>query len=145
MKRPTWIYELKRNAFILADYIYDQARQKQNQIKIAKEGTFNISLKQIAKILGCPDLKETRRKKQLIFEPILNSIMEVEGEKDINRIGITRHFNFDAEGDEVLEGYIEVTLHQEETDYILDRNKDREDSRRRPRRTKKALNDKPKE
>jgi hypothetical protein len=71
--------------------------------------------------------------------------MEVEGEKDINRIGITRHFNFDAEGDEVLEGYIEVTLHQEETDYILDRNKDREDSRRRPRRTKKALNDKPKE
>jgi hypothetical protein len=151
MLRPTWIYELKRNGFILADYIYDQARQKQSQDSIVKKNTFNVSLKQIRKVLGLPEpikkndkekrdpqQKTTTRHRQMVIDPILDAIMEVEGENG-QRIGITRHFDFNDNVFNFLEGYIEIELIEHETLYIKERHADRTKKGRKTSGQRKAL------
>ena len=58
---PKWANKLSTKAYDIVDYIYTQARQKQNQDNLKNNGYFNISFKSLNDYVGGYDPKETQK------------------------------------------------------------------------------------
>lgn len=121
---PKWAGELNTKAYDLLDYIFYMARQKQNVCNIQKDKTFNISFKAINDYIGGHDPLKTDRHTQQIIDPIFKAIEEIENTQKGERLYITPIYNHDYKNVyEFLEGYIEIKLGQEATEYFCNRNK----------------------
>jgi hypothetical protein len=126
MLTPNWIYKLSKKAFLLADYIYYMARQKQNQKSVTENGAFNISFKTINRELKNPEPEKTDRHTQFIIDPIHSAIDEVErvSLEEGNPIKLTPFYDKHYKnGKDFLQGYLEIQLDNDEQEYIKNFNK----------------------
>lgn len=125
---PKWAGELNTKAYDLLDYIFYMARQTQNIFNIRKDNKFNISMKAINNYIGGHDPEDTERHAQLIIDPILNAIEEIEDTQRGEKLKITPIYNHNYKNAfQFLEGgYIEIELGEEAGKYFCDRSQDRE-------------------
>jgi len=150
MLTPNWIYKLSKKAFLLADYIYYMARQKQSQDSIKRNDYFNISFKSINRELKNPEPEETNRHGQFIIDPLLNAIDEVEriSQEEGSPIKVTPLYDEHYKTVKVfLQGYLQVELSTQEADYIktiqTDRNEKVKKAIKKADQIKKYTNKKP--
>jgi hypothetical protein len=102
----------------MLDYIYYLARQNTDKL-IIKEGYFNISLEAINEYLGNPKPDETEHHQQLIIEPILNAIDEIEDARENNELRITPFYNFDYKNaHDFLQGYLKIELEPKAIEFL---------------------------
>lgn len=114
---PAWAGKLSTKAYDMLDYIYYLARQ--NTDKLIKEGYFNISLEAINEYLGNPKPDETEHHQQLIIEPILNAIDEIEDARENNELRITPFYNFDYKNaHDFLQGYLKIELEPKAIEFL---------------------------
>jgi len=124
---PTWAGELNTKAYDLLDYIFYMARQKQNLSNIKKNKSFNISLKSINENIGGHDPTKTSRHTEYIIDPILNAIEEIEEKQKGEGIKITPIYDHNYKNAyDFLEGYLEIQLGEEATNYFINLYSDNE-------------------
>lgn len=125
---PKWAGELNTKAYDLLDYIFYMARQTQNISNIRKGNAFNVSLKSINDYIGGHEPQTTQRHAQLIIDPLLNAIEEIEETQRGEKLKITPIYkhNYTNAYDFLEGGYIKVELGEEASNYFCDRSKDRE-------------------
>lgn len=133
---PEWAFSLPDKPFMLLDYIYYLARQKTADIR--KTGSFNIGLDYVRHHLGLPDPKETVKKTEKILKPIEEAIETIEVEqhkRGKTDLKITPIYNLDYKTvEEYLQGYLQIELEPEATEYFIDRAKSKQ--KRTPRKAK---------
>lgn len=110
------IYALSGKSYLLAEYIHTAARFTMHQENIAKRGHFNISLKTINQELGQESPEQTEYHTRLIIQPILKAIDEVNGSDAGVRV-TPRHKREYKNAYEFLEGYLEVVMPKDITEY----------------------------
>lgn len=121
---PVWSDRLNSRAYSLVDCIYITART--NLMKRKTKGVFNIKLRTLSNWLSLPDPTTTTKHKQLISDPILQAIEEIEDtqrefrpNKENIPLMITPYYNIDfSDINEFLEGYLEISLDEETTKYF---------------------------
>jgi hypothetical protein len=101
---PHWIGKLNKNAYNLATYIFDLARQKLEDI--VKDNSFTIKLKTVSDNLGLKP-EQTKHHKQLIIEPIRKAILEINetSEEQIKEIKTLEDTKKIARGNEEIKIY----------------------------------------
>ncbi len=112
---PQFAYKLGSGAFVLVQYIFYRARMESS--RIAKGGTFRISLDIAREIMGLPDPEDVKNRvyKNLIRKPItgaVNEINEAVAEIDTDKRTILKLSIVAKERPitEWLKGYIEVKM-----------------------------------
>ena len=124
---PKWSNRLNENSYILLDYIFYLARQ--NTIELKKNGHFNINLDAIRIHMGLPSIQEVKNnQEQLIAQPILKAIEEIEDSRDGSDIKITPKYNTDGKVRDFLEGYLQIELDATAQDYMETRAKAQEEA-----------------
>jgi hypothetical protein len=123
---PHWAYALQsENAYMLLDYIYYLARQ--NTDKLRDRGYFTINLDTIRMHLGLPtpeDVKaeQNRNYNKLIVSPIEDAITAIENGQRGNDLTITPIYNPEYKSiHEYLDGYLEIRLNGEASEYMVHR------------------------
>jgi hypothetical protein len=110
------IYALSGKSYLLAEYIHTAARFTMHQENIAKRGHFNISLKTINQELAQKSPDQTEHHTQMIIQPILKAIDEVNGSDAGVRI-TPKHKREYRNAYEFLEGHVEVVMPKDITEY----------------------------
>lgn len=136
---PEWAYTLSDNAFMLVDYIYYMARQSHD--KITKDKSFNISFEAIRQCLGLPDPNKERKQTEKILKPIEEAFEEIEEAQrkaKIHNLDILPEYNINYKNVmEYLQGYLKITLDNDTTNYMIDREKDKIQALKKASRKKK--------
>mgnify|MGYP001626428276 CR=1 FL=1 len=114
---PRWAGKLSSIAYDLIDYIFYLARQ--NTDKLMKKGYFTVSLRSIANYLGLPKPEETEHHKQLIINPILSAIQEINQTKEKEELQIEPIYNQHYKNvDEFLNGHLKIMVEPKVVDFF---------------------------
>jgi hypothetical protein len=121
---PVWADTLSKNGYALINFIFYRARQ--STADITGKGKFNMKFETIRTALGLPAPEETQHHKQLIINPILEAIKEVETARDTSEhIGfkLTKHYEETLRNpaDTFLDGYLKVEILDKAKDYFIER------------------------
>lgn len=117
---PKWSYQLNEKAYSLVDYIFYRARQEITNIK--EKGYFNLSFESISNYLGQPKPEETERQSQLIINPILEAITEIEDlqlKEERTDFKITPIYE-EGTAREFLRGYLKIELIDTSQTYFIE-------------------------
>lgn len=123
---PSWTYALNTCAYDISDYIFYRARQSVDLIK--QNGFFKIRIDSISRHINHPDPKATDRHTQLIINPILNAINEINNAVGNNKdVIIMLQFSDNFRNvREFLDGSIEVKFSNQLNEYFIERALDKE-------------------
>lgn len=129
---PSFIFSLSNKGFLLAYYIFLQARQ--NIHKIEQSGSFNISMRAIHSRLMLPSERGNKRPRQTIREPIEKAIDEIEAAANSLDFTLTPHFDEDGNITSYLDnGYLAIGFKGEYARFFI------ELSKRKAQRIERAI------
>ena len=111
---PLYIWQLNKNAWFLAYYIYSIIRADAKNITPDKRThTKKINLLTILPVLNLPHPSETNRITQLIIKPLTDAVNEINKIEEKNHGSLVLDLRIDtqkAPTDQVLDGYLLATV-----------------------------------
>ena len=111
---PLYIWQLSKNAWFLAFYIYSIMRNDAKNISPDKRiHTKKINLLTILPVLNLPHPSETNRITQLIIKPLSDAVNEINKIEEKNHGSLVLDLKIDnqkAPTDQVLDGYLLATV-----------------------------------
>ena len=139
---PAFYFALPAKAADLCQYIFERARQSQDDIK--EKGSFTIKLRSIAQFLGLPDETEARNPsrdiRQRIEEAIEDIEKKMEADDERGALKLTPQVKDRVSITEYLDnGYLRVDIAGSYADYFIKNAESNEREREKARKKKEKI------